>query len=145
MPEHYVETDGGRVYVEVEGETGELVLLATGGPGASHDHYHPWFSRLLPEFRVGYVDYIGCGLSDRLADPRGYSVELFARNLQAICDHLETELVSVIGISFGGFPAVEFALAHPGRVRRLGRPGRSPAALVRARGRLRSAPVLARR
>ena len=105
--EHYVETGHGRVYVEVEGDpAAELVLLATGGPGASHDHYHPWFSLLLPEYRVGYVDYIGCGLSDRLDDPTSYSIELLGANLAAICAHLETDTVSLVGISFGGFPAV---------------------------------------
>ena len=104
--EHYVETEHGRVYVEVEGDPrAELVLLATGGPGASHDHYHPWFSRLLPELRVGYVDYSGCGRSDRLADPSGYSVELFGRNLEAVCDHLEAATLSVLCLEFGGQPA----------------------------------------
>ena len=117
--EHYVKTAEGRVYVEVEGEVGELVLLATGGPGVSHDHYHPWFSRLLPELRVGYVDYIGCGRSDRLDDASAYSVELLARNLESICDQLDAATVSVIGISFGGFPAVEFALNNSDRLRRL--------------------------
>ena len=71
---NYVATEDGHVFVEIEGEAGELVLIATGGPGASHDHYHPWFSALLPEFRVGYVDYVGCGLSARLDDPEAYSV-----------------------------------------------------------------------
>jgi proline iminopeptidase len=118
--EHYVASAGGRIYVEVEGDPeAELVLLATGGPGASHDHYHPWFSRLLPECRVGYLDYIGCGLSDRLDDPARYSAELLGHNLETICDHLEAESLSLIGISFGGFAAVEFALNNPSRVRRL--------------------------
>jgi proline iminopeptidase len=119
--EHFIETEHGRIYVEIEGydSATELVLLATGGPGAGHDHYHPWFSRLLPEFRVGYVDYLGCGRSDLLEDPSGYSIELFGRNLEAICDYLEPRTLSLIGLSFGGFPAAEFALSNPSRVRRL--------------------------
>jgi proline iminopeptidase len=117
--QHYVPTADGHVFVEVDGEAGELVLIATGGPGASHDHYHPWFSNLLPEFRVAYIDYIGCGLSAGLDEPDGYSVELFGRNLEAICDRLQEATVSVIGVSFGGFPAVDFALNNGERVRRL--------------------------
>jgi proline iminopeptidase len=118
--EHYVATEHGRVYLEVEGEAAaELVLLAAGGPGVGHDHYHPWFSRLTPEFRVGYVDYSGCGRSDPLDDETGYSVELFAQDLEAVREHLGAESFSLIGLSFGGFPAVEYALTHPGRVRRL--------------------------
>jgi len=118
--EHHVETADGRIYVEVEGAAeAELVVLAAGGPGVGHDHYHPWFSRLTPAHRVAYVDYSGCGRSDRLADETDYSVELFARNLEAVRQHLGAESVSLIGLSFGGFPAVEYALTHPGRVRRL--------------------------
>lgn len=118
--EHYVETAAGRIYLELEGDpAAELVVLATGGPGASHDHYHPWFSRLLPRFRVGYLDYIGCGLSDRLEDPAGYTVELLAQNLEAVREYLQAETLSLIGISFGGFAAVEYALTHPSSVRRL--------------------------
>lgn len=118
--EHYVETAHGRVYVEVEGDpSAELVVLATGGPGVSHDHYHPWFSRLVPDFRVAYVDYIGCGLSDRLDDARGYSVQLFGENVAAIRKYLEAQTVSLIGLSFGGFPAVGFALENADAVQRL--------------------------
>jgi proline iminopeptidase len=119
--EHHIETEDGRIYVEVEGDDSadELVLLATGGPGTSHDHYHPWFSRLLPEFRIAYVDYIGCGRSDPLDDPSRYSIELFGRNLEAIADYLQPPAVSLIGLSFGGFPATEFALKNPSRIRRL--------------------------
>ena len=118
--EHYIETAQGRIYVEFEGDpAAELVILATGGPGISHDHYNPWFSRLGPEFRVAYLDYIGCGRSDRLDDPRAYSVELFAGNLEELRRFAGADTVSVIGISFGGLPALEYALGHQGRVRRL--------------------------
>lgn len=118
--EHYVPTDQGRVYLEVEGDPGtELVLLAAGGPGVGHDHYHPWFSRLTPEYRVGYLDYSGCGRSDPLADDSGYSVPLFAENIEAARQQLGVASFSLIGLSFGGFPAVEYALTYPGRVRRL--------------------------
>ena len=115
-----VETDSGRISVELEGvETAELVVVATGGPGVGHDHYHPWFSRLLPELRVGYLDYIGCGRSDRLADAAGYTIDRFAQDIEALRLHAGAETLSLVGMSFGGFPAVEYALSHPGRLRRL--------------------------
>ena len=115
-----VETAEGRISVELEGdESAELVVVATGGPGVGHDHYHPWFSRLLPELRVGYLDYIGCGRSDRLADAAGYTVERFAQDIDALRVHAGAETLSVVGLSFGGLPAVDYALAHPDRVRRL--------------------------
>ena len=47
VTETLVETAHGRIYVECEGDLSRgAVVLAAGGPGAGHDHYHPWFSSL---------------------------------------------------------------------------------------------------
>ena len=118
--EALVETPHGRVYVECEGDLARgAVVLAAGGPGAGHDHYHPWFSRLAAVSAVVYFDYSGCGRSDRLPDGREYSIELFADNLDAVRLHLGLDAIDLIGLSFGGFPAVVYALRQPPAVRRL--------------------------
>ena len=117
--EALVETPHGRIYVEQEGNlSGRAVVLAAGGPGVGHDHYHPWFSRLTGHSSVVYFDYSGCGRSDRLAADREYSIALFAENLEAVRQHLGCESIDLIGLSFGGLPAVEYVLDHPGAVRR---------------------------
>ena len=78
--EALVSTPAGRIYVEWEGDPSDgAVVLAGGGPGVGHDHYHPWFSRLAARAAVVYFDYSGCGRSDRLDDDREYSIALFAR------------------------------------------------------------------
>ena len=118
--EELVETPHGRIYVECEGDLSRgAVLLAAGGPGVGHDHYHPWFSRLAAHSAVVYLDYSGCGRSDRLPDGSDYSVGLFADNIDAARRHLGLATVDLIGLSFGGFPAVEYALREPSAVRRL--------------------------
>jgi proline iminopeptidase len=118
--EALVPTPDGRIYVEREGDlSGCVVVLAGGGPGTSHDHYHPWFSRLATDTSVVYFDYSGCGRSDRLAGEREYSIALFAANIEAVREQLELDSIDLVGLSFGGLPAVEYALEHPGSVRRL--------------------------
>jgi proline iminopeptidase len=123
--EAFVPTPDGRIYVEREGNpSGRVVVLACGGPGTSHDHYHPWFSRLAfsrlaTGASVVYFDYSGCGRSDRLDGDSEYSISLFARNIEAVRQHTESESIDLVGLSFGGLPAVEYALGHPGSVRRL--------------------------
>ena len=92
---------------------------AAGGPGVGHDHYHPWFSRLAGDAAVVYFDYSGCGRSDRLPDGGAYAVELFADDIDAVRRHFGLDAVDLIGLSFGGFPAVEYALREPASVRRL--------------------------
>lgn len=118
--EAFVETPQGRIYVEREGDvSGRAVVLAAGGPGVGHDHYHPWFSRLATETAVVYFDYSGCGRSDRLAEDREYSVALFAENIEAVRQHLGLDSIDLVGLSFGGLPAVQYVLDNPGSVRRL--------------------------
>ena len=118
--EELVETPNGRIYIEREGDLAQgAVVLAAGGPGVGHDHYHPWFSRLAARTAVVYFDYSGCGRTDRLPDGREYSVELFADNIDAVRMRLGLDAIDLIGLSFGGLPAVEYSLRHPGAVRRL--------------------------
>jgi proline iminopeptidase len=113
-----VETADGRIYVEREG-AGEPVVIAPGGPGVGHAHYHPWFSALADRFEVVYFDYLGTGRSDRLDDPSRYTIERYAAGIEALRSHLGAERIALIGVSFGGMPALAYALAHADRVRRL--------------------------
>src|SRR5262245_59167540 len=64
-------------------------------------------------------DRIGTGLSDRPAKPQSSSLEREVRTIAAVLDALELERASLLGISFGGCPAVAFAAAAPERVRSL--------------------------
>jgi proline iminopeptidase len=105
-----VETDAGRVYVELEGE-GPLVILAGGGPGVGHAHYHPWFSRLAARRMVAYVDYPGTGRSDPARD---YTLERYAAALEGVRLHVGADRTAMVALSFGGLPALMHALTHPG-------------------------------
>ena len=95
-------------YYEVEGE-GPTVIIAGGGPGTGHSHYHPWFSRLAERARVVYFDYYGTGRSDSRDE---YSIEAYAQQIETLRRALDVQTVSVIGISFGGMPALRFVLDH---------------------------------
>ncbi len=102
--------EGSRVdgtYYEVEGE-GPTVIIAGGGPGTGHSHYHPWFSRLADRMKLVYFDYFGTGRSD----PGECSIEAYAGQIETLRRELGGDTVSVIGISFGGMPALHYALVH---------------------------------
>ena len=87
---------------------GEPVVIAGGGPGTGHSHYMPWFSALAERFRVVRCDY-----------EAPHTIEAYADQIDAVRRHVGADRVSVIGISFGGMPAVAYALRHPERLRRL--------------------------
>lgn len=79
------------------------------------------FDRLGPELaergnRVVCIDMLGHGRSDRPEDLRLYSMPLFARQIAALLDHLETPSAIVGGTSLGANISLELAVRSPDRV-----------------------------
>jgi pimeloyl-ACP methyl ester carboxylesterase len=80
------------------------------------------FDRLGPEMarrgnRVIALDLLGHGRSDRPADMSNYSMTFFARQVEALMDHLELENAVVGGTSLGANTTLELAYLEPERVR----------------------------
>jgi pimeloyl-ACP methyl ester carboxylesterase len=116
LPGEHVPSAAGRIWCEVEGSGDEVAVVVGGGPGVDHAHYHPWFSRLAEGRRVAYYDHPGTGRSER---PREYTIELYSAAIGAVCTYVGAVRVVLIGLSFGGIPAIAYALAHPDSVDRL--------------------------
>jgi proline iminopeptidase len=114
----YITTLVGRIYYEIEG-SGPPVLIVPGGPGASHTHYHPWFSALADKHTVIYFDPLGTGASDRLNGDTKYSVQGYAADIEILRQGLGFEKISLIGLSFGSLPALEYAIRNPAHVSHL--------------------------
>jgi 3-oxoadipate enol-lactonase len=57
--------------------------------------------------------------SDVPADPKAYSYLHVMRDCVAVLDHLGIECAHLVGLSMGGYTALQVALNHPGRVRSL--------------------------
>jgi pimeloyl-ACP methyl ester carboxylesterase len=80
------------------------------------------FDRLAPEMaargnRVIAIDLLGHGRSDRPADMSQYSMTFFARQVEALMDHLGMERAVIGGTSLGANVTLELAFVSPDRVR----------------------------
>jgi pimeloyl-ACP methyl ester carboxylesterase len=80
------------------------------------------FDRLGPAMakrgnRVIAVDLLGHGRADRPADMSNYSLTFFARQVEALMDHLELDDAVVGGTSLGANTTLELAYLSPKRVR----------------------------
>jgi pimeloyl-ACP methyl ester carboxylesterase len=103
----------GKIHV-LEAGAGAPVLILHGGAGVGAEHI-PLLTRLSKRYRVILPDRPGHGLSDDFdyrRDLRQANVELISGLLNA----LGIERAAVVGNSYGGLMAVQFALAHPERV-----------------------------
>jgi len=114
----YADSTAGRIYFETEG-AGPAVFVVPGGPGVGHAHYHPWFSRLAEGRTLVYFDHLGTGRSERLPDPARYTIPLYAEAIEGLRAHLGVDQISLVGLSFGGMPAIQYALDHGDRLDRL--------------------------
>jgi pimeloyl-ACP methyl ester carboxylesterase len=80
------------------------------------------FDRLGPEMaergnRVITIDLLGHGRSDRPADMSQYSMTFFARQVEALLDHLELDNAVIGGTSLGANVTLELAYLEPQRVK----------------------------
>lgn len=93
------------------------VLLLIHGIGGSSDCWRGVVHKLAARHRVIAVDLLGHGQSDK---PRGdYSLGAFAVWLRDFLDALNVREATVIGHSFGGGVALQFAHQHKEYCRRL--------------------------
>jgi poly(3-hydroxyalkanoate) depolymerase len=112
-------TIGGRqIRVSVrDGSAGWTPLLLCNGIGASLELLQPFVDALDPRRPVIRFDMPGVGGSPAPVLP--YHLLTSAALLAGLLDQLGYPQADVLGISWGGALAQQFALSRPGRVRRL--------------------------
>jgi pimeloyl-ACP methyl ester carboxylesterase len=111
----YAQVNGINLYYEIHG-TGQPTLLLHGGLGAI-----PMFGAVLPMLAAGR-QIIGVDLQahGRTVDvDRPIRHETLADDLAALVKHLGIERADFVGYSFGGMAALQTAIRHPDRVRKL--------------------------
>lgn len=113
----HVRTAMGRLSI-TEAGSGPAVI-AIHGLGATKASFLPTVAALARGHRTIAIDLPGFGDSVK---PIGapYDPPFFARAIVDLLDALELDRADVVGNSMGGRVAIETALRHPDRVRRLG-------------------------
>jgi proline-specific peptidase len=90
-----------------------------GGPDFSHTYFLPELDRLSDSFRLIYYDQRGRGRSADGVEPGQVSIESEMEDLDAVRRHFGFPAVALLGHSWGGLLAMEYAIRRPGRVSRL--------------------------
>jgi pimeloyl-ACP methyl ester carboxylesterase len=112
----YVEVAGDRVHLLEKGAGPPVVLLH--GTGNSAGFFLPLLNE-LEGVRTMAIDLPGVGLSDPIDLPRKRYRESAVAWLDSLLDALELDTAALLGHSGGGRWALWYAMAHPGRVKRL--------------------------
>jgi long-chain acyl-CoA synthetase len=104
--------------IDVSPERPRRTFVFLHGFGGQAEQWHYQLQKFLIENRVIALDLRGHGLSDKPA--QGYDMQQIQNDLRAALEVLKVSGKFVlIGHSFGGAIATDYALAHPERVERL--------------------------
>ena len=112
----FIQTRTLNTYFEMAG-SGVPLLVINGTGGDLRKKPTIMDSPLTAGFNVISYDQRGLGQSEKPAN--GYTMAAYAEDAAALMDSLELESAHVLGLSFGGMVAQEFALAYPNRLKRL--------------------------
>jgi proline-specific peptidase len=117
VQEGFVPVDGYRVWYRMVGggasqERFPLMILH-GGPGAPHDYLENLEALASDERREIFYDQLGCGNSDQPDDLSLWRVDRFADELATVRQVLGLNQVHILGQSWGGMLAIEYALRQP--------------------------------
>lgn len=118
ITERHVVVRGVELFVREVGSGPPLVVLH-GGPDFDHAYLLPELDRLAESFRLIYYDQRGRGRS--ATDVRAEEVTIASEmdDLDALRRELELDKIIVLGHSWGGLLAMEYATRHADRVSHL--------------------------
>jgi pimeloyl-ACP methyl ester carboxylesterase len=112
----YAPVNGLKMYYEVHG-SGEPVVLLHGAFMTITNNWDGWIGELAKTRKVIAVEMQGHG---RTADiERDINSENLADDVAALLDHLKIPKADLIGYSMGGGVAMQCAIRHPDKVRKV--------------------------
>ena len=112
----YAPVNGLKMYYEVHG-SGEPVVLLHGSFMTITNNWTQWIGELSKTRKVIAIEMQGHG---RTADiKRDFSYENLADDVAALLDHLKIPSADLIGYSMGGGVAMQCAIRHPEKVRKV--------------------------
>jgi proline iminopeptidase len=104
--------NGTDIYYEVIG-TGRPLMIMHGGLGLDHTYFRPWLDPLADHAQVIFFDFSGHGRSPRPQGFDGVTHATWADEADGLRRHLGHDRIVLLGHSYGGFLAMEYALRHP--------------------------------
>ena len=115
-----VDIGGHRIVAYSYGTGDETIFLLNGGPGLPCNYLRDAHSFLADHgYRVVAFDQLGCGASDRPTDPALWTIARYVEETETVRRALGLGRVHLLGHSWGGWLAIEYALAYPEALRTL--------------------------
>jgi proline iminopeptidase len=116
--EGYLPIENTALYYREIGQ-GQPLLVLHGGPDFDHNYLLPDMDHLSDSFRLIYYDQRGRGKSARNVQPEEVTLESEMKDVEGLREYFQLESVAMLGHSWGGVMAMEYAIRHSRRVSHL--------------------------
>lgn len=111
---HEIEVDGYKVVAYSFGSGSETIFCLNGGPGLPCDYLREAHSCLIDKgYRVVAFDQLGTGASDRPTDASLWTIGRYVEETETVRKALGLGKVHMLGHSWGGWLAIDYALTYP--------------------------------
>lgn len=120
-PVNYITVHKGhKVAAYSYGEGDNVLMLLNGGPGNPSIDIRKCFEPLANKnLRIVSFDQLGTGRSDCPDDTSLWTIERYAEEVEMVCEQMGLEKLHILGHSWGGMLAIEYAVTFPERLRSL--------------------------
>ncbi len=115
IKESYVEVNGAKLFCRTMGQGKPLIVLH-GGPGLSQDYLQPQLFKLAEDNFVIFYDQRSCGRSTGEFSNETINLTTFVQDLEQLRKAFHYDKISILGHSWGGFLALNYAIRHPEQV-----------------------------
>ena len=109
---------GAQLFYREIGE-GMPIIILHGGPDFDHSYLLPEMDRLADSFRLIYYDQRGRGRSGEGVQAEDVGIRSDVEDLESIRRRFDLDSFAVLGHSWGGILAMEYAISHPDHVSNL--------------------------
>ncbi len=108
-----IDVAGCNLHYETLG-AGDPIIVLHGGPGLDHGYLLPQMRWLATDHAVTFYDQRGSGQSwDTEINPDTINMDRFVQDLDAIRKRLRYQKFTLVGHSWGGLLAMQYAIKHP--------------------------------
>src|SRR4026209_3032326 len=109
--EGYAPVKNGELFYREVGH-GRPIIVLHGGPDFDHTYLLPDLDRLSDSYRLIYYDQRGRGKSAPETPPEDVTIATEVEDLESLRKHLQLASVAILGHSWGGVLAMQYAIRY---------------------------------
>ncbi len=116
----FISQDGSQIFFQEFGDTGETVVLLSGGPGLNPYYLEPLYNELKKKYRCILLHQRGTGKSIlNEINEESINVQKYIDDLNGLYKKLGGEKLILVGHSWGGMLSFSYAANEPDKIKKI--------------------------